>query len=195
MHLSRMSRPTSVAPGGAVSRYLVRDGFNRADAAGTLGTAETGQAWEAIAGTAFGISGGQAYHTDTANTLCISTINAGAANVRITCGVSRTTQVAGVAFRVTDASNYWTVSMSGGGTTLTKTVAGTPSNAASSATTFSGLTAVEVQANGSGISVYVNGSLLLSATDSFSATATKHGMMRQQTVNNSRHDNFTVRRA
>ena len=49
--------------------------------------------------------------------------------------------------------------------------------------------------SGSNFTVLVNNAVLLTGTDSFNATATKHGIMRQQTLNNSRHDNFTVKQA
>lgn len=94
-------------------KTVVTDTFTRADNAGALGNADTGQAWLTIVGNAFGISSNQAYNTDTANTLSIAAIDAGASNVRIACTVTRTTQVAGVAFRISDSSNYWTVNLSG----------------------------------------------------------------------------------
>ena len=49
-------------------RTLVTDTFTRTDTTGPLGTADSGQAWETIAGTAFGITSNAAYNTDTANT-------------------------------------------------------------------------------------------------------------------------------
>ena len=176
-------------------RTLVTDTFTRTDTTGPLGTADSGQAWETIAGTAFGITSNAAYNTDTANTLCISTIDSATCNGRVACTVTRTTQVAGLVVRLTDASNYWYVSLSGSATTLNKMVAGSPTTVATSASTFSGATAVEVVMSGSNFTVLVNNAVLLTGTDSFNATATKHGIMRQQALNNSRHDNFTVKQA
>jgi len=174
-------------------RTLVSDTFTRGDTTGPLGTADSGQAWATIAGTAFGITSNQAYNTDTANTLCIAAIDTGMADVRVACSVSRTTQVAGLVFRLSDASNYWYVSLSGSATALIKVVAGSPTTVATSATTYSGATTVEVVAVGGSIQVYTAGALLLSASDTFNAAAVQHGIMRQQTVNNSRHDTFSVR--
>lgn len=71
-------------------------------------------------------------------------------------------------------------------------VAGSPSTVATSATTFGSAAVVAVAMSGGNIAVWVNGTPLLAATDSFNVSATKHGLLRQQTVNNSRHDNFTV---
>ena len=53
---------------------------------------------------------------------------------------------------------------------------------------------VELDGHAGKITVLVNGTALLTGTDSFNSTATQHGLLRQQTLNNSRHDNFLVRR-
>lgn len=174
-------------------KTVVTDTFTRADNAGALGNADTGQAWLTIVGNAFGISSNQAYNTDTANTLSIAAIDAGASNVRIACTVTRTTQVAGVAFRISDSSNYWTVNLSGASTTLVKTVAGATTTVATYGSAFSGASDVVVTANGANIGVSVNGELILSASDAFNQTATRHGIFRQQTLNNSRHDNLSIK--
>lgn len=173
-------------------RTLATDTFTRGDGA-SLGTAESGQTWQTIAGTAFGITSNQASNSDTTNAVCVGGIDAAIANGRVSCSVLRTTQVAGVAFRISDASNYWVVSMSGSNTTLVKTVAGSPTTVATSAITYGAATVVEVSMSGSAISVSFNGVVRLNANDSFNATATIHGIYRQQTVDNSRHDNFTVK--
>lgn len=176
-------------------RTLVSDTFTRGDTTGPLGTATSGQTWETIAGTAFGITSNAAYNTDTGNAICIATIDSATCNGRVACTVTRTTQVAGLVVRLSDASNYWYVSLSGSATTLNKMVAGSPTTVATSASTFSGATSVEVVMSGSNYSVLINNSVLLTGTDAFNSTATKHGILRQQTVNNSRHDNFTVRQS
>ena len=149
---------------GGAFRTLVTDTFTRVDTTGPLGTADSGQTWETIAGTAFGISSNQAYNTDTANTLCISTIDSATYDGRVACTVTRTTQVAGVVVRLSDASNYWYVSLSGSATALIKVVAGSPTTVATTAATFSGATSVEVALSGNSFSVSFNGVVLLTGT-------------------------------
>lgn len=180
---------------GGGFRTLVSDTFTRTDTTGPLGTADSGQTWETITGTAFGITSNAAYNTDTTNAICVATIDSATYNGRVSCTVTRTTQVAGLVVRLTDANNYVYVSLSGSATTLNKMVSGSPTILATSASTFSGATSVEIVMSGSNYTVLINGAVLLTASDSFNVTATKHGLLRQQTVNNSRHDNFTVRRA
>lgn len=193
MPLSNAVRQILLGRAAGISYTTVAtDTFNRADDAGSLGTADSGQTWLTITGNAFGISSNQAYNTDVVNTLSIAAIDAGASNVRISCTVTRTTQVAGVAFRITDASNYWTVNLSGSNTTLVKTVAGATTTVATYASAFSGASDVVVTAIDSNIAVSVNGVAVLSGSDSFNQTATRHGIWRQQTLNNSRHDNLVI---
>ena len=56
--------------------------------------------------------------------------------------------MAGVAFRISDASNYWTVNLSGSNTTLVKTVAGSTTTVSTYASAFSGASDVVVTAIG-----------------------------------------------
>jgi len=176
-------------------RVLAFDSFTRADNAGSLGNAESGQAWATSTGNAFGISSNQAYNTDTSNTVSIASVDVGATDVRVVCSVTRTTQIAGVVFRLVDGSNYWSVNLGGASTTLVKTVSGSPTTVATLAQAFSGASLIEVIARGPAISVLVNGVALPVANDAALAAGTRCGLFRQQTVNNSRHDNFLVERA
>lgn len=87
-----------------------------------------------------------------------------------------TTRLAGIILRRSDSSNYWISSQTG----LYKVVAGAArANPASGALTWTKFNAGErmrVVLNGSDISVYRNGVLLGTATDSFNSTTYNHGL-------------------
>jgi hypothetical protein len=87
-----------------------------------------------------------------------------------------TTRLVGIVFRRSDTNNFWIATQTG----LYKVVAGAArANPASGALTWTKFVAGErmrVFANGSSISVYRNGTLLGTATDSFNSTATQHGL-------------------
>lgn len=155
-------------------RILVYDSFNRADNATTLGNADTGQAWTALAGT-FGISGNQAYvasHVGADRAV----LNANAFDYALTVQFSIAAALQRLIFRNSDINNEWFVEGGASAYTLVKRVAGT--------TTTQGTYNVGVQSNdqllvvcrGSVITLYVNGISAITVTDSFNASATNVGI-------------------
>jgi hypothetical protein len=97
-----------VLGGGASDSAIVRDTFTRADSAITLGSAETGQAWSALAGT-WGISSNKAYLvTDTGQAVAV--LDAGVADYTYTIDLTTSPTASrvdcGIVFRATDNNNY-----------------------------------------------------------------------------------------
>jgi phage tail-like protein len=81
----------------------------------------------------------------------------------------------GVMFRWTDSANYWIATQTG----LFKVVAGVITNPASGALAYPTCAPgdrLRVALNGNTITVYKNGVSMGSATDSFNATSTRHGV-------------------
>lgn len=164
--------PSSGAGGGA----LVSDSFTRADSATSMGTAPTGQAWAPQTGT-WGISANRAYNTSTGASVT-TLIETGVVNHDATCVINQAagTFLPGLVVRGLDDGNRW------GGYLHVANDRVQIYRATSGATTMivdAPLTleynvdyTVRVTAIADVISVYVNGTLIVSHTMS-SADATK----------------------
>ncbi len=178
----------------------VWDTFSRANSATTMGNAESGQAWTALVGT-WGIDSGRAYRTATANgSNGCAIVNSGLAD----CDVEVQLAVAenkwpGLTLRCSDVNNLWFLWVNTSNQwILYKRVAGAAlANPASGQINYTSALAngdwLRVRMRGSVFSVYHNGTLAGVATDSFNASATKHGL-RAEPGNLERYDNFRVRR-
>lgn len=132
---------------------LLRDSFGRADSASSLGSAETGQAWTAIAGT-WGVSSGKAYQAVAdggSRGLVVAQTTRGDALIR---GVV-TASFAGLAFRgngsnrlcliyATDGALY---KMDAGGTVTQLATGSAPSLTAEMSARYSG-TSIRCYVNG-----------------------------------------------
>jgi hypothetical protein len=159
----------------------ITDTFNRADSGTTLGTTSDGTATWTTDGATWGISSNAAFNASatSAGKAWIDTSNAdGSVQVTITVidpGSSGNVYT-GLVFRWTDANNYWVVKTRSGTTqgTLQSVVGGTRNGI----TTFALVAGDVVTAvlAGSSITIKVNGSTVATTTDSFNATATKHGL-------------------
>lgn len=167
------------------------DTFNRADSTTTLGTTSDGNAtWTAQIAT-WGISSNQAYTPTIVGGTGLATVPGQAdGTVQVTVAANTTNGV-GLAFRCSDASNYWIVirqaTSSFGG--LWKLVGGSLTHVA----TFNPAVGdvVSVDFSGSSITPKVNGSAVSGApfTDSFNQTATLCGLYTEHNAN--RLDDFS----
>jgi hypothetical protein len=88
-------------------KLLITDTFTRSSGS-TLGSADTGQAWTAIAGTWL-TNGTQGYTNTAGSSYPVATVESGV--VDVTLSVSSSTGT-GVAFWVTDANNWWSAASS-----------------------------------------------------------------------------------
>jgi hypothetical protein len=181
----------------------VADTFNRADSATSLGTTDTGAAaWSALQGT-WGLSANQAYvAVGDASTVCVAVVDASAADCTVAVDLSVNgggNPQAGLAFRATDANNFYLaeVTMGAAGTPkIYKRVAGTYTAIATGASiTFNGGETLSVELAGNSITVKRNGSTIVSVTDSTFPSATKHGLYQTAVsggIGAGRADNFSI---
>jgi hypothetical protein len=166
----------------AVPAVNITDDFNRADDAAGLGTATTGQAWSTNQGI-IGIQSNKAHTYTLGSGRANSTIDAAVADLTIQVAMTALATngtIGGIVFRYVDNSNYWRFTDNGSSSRaaiLAKIVAGSTSELINTATTINANSVLKVVLAGNSISVYVdNVQVSTTQTDSFNATATKHGL-------------------
>lgn len=180
-----------VASGGG-GGSLVSDSFNRANNTSSLGTADSGHVWTALAGT-WGIDTNRA-RKYSPGAQGYAVIDAGVANGTVQATLQGTVSSGGaggggVAFRMTDANNGWFTEADGTSGYLYKVAGGGFSIVASYGGWVVG-DVVSVVLSGTSIIVKKNGVQVASVTDSFNSTATKHGL--RDYGGNIRLDDFSV---
>lgn len=171
--------------------WLVGDSFARADAA-ALGNAETGQAWTASAGT-FTIASKAATPSAAANTRAY--LETGVTDHAATVQLLDTTQQCWLIARFVDGNNYLRAGIAGDGRfTLQAIVAGavTDFGLPNAAKPASG-SEITLSCVGGSISLYANGELHRTITNSSHATGTKVGLQAVTTAG--RFRNFRARSA
>ena len=173
---------------------LAFDSFTRADTTTTLGVAESGQTWSVIGGNAHGISTNRAY----TNVAAFSTtvVNVRVSNLITVQATLTTTDNANsqyLVFRQTDSSNHHYVGQSGGVWIMYKKVAGVDTQIGTAAGTPASGDVLKVTMDGSTIKFYVNGTLLITVTESDNLTGTGAGIATWNSTT-ARWDNFSVRR-
>jgi hypothetical protein len=171
----------------------VDDNFGRPDSITSLGLADSGQTWVALAGT-WGLDAGRAkLITDSGANNNSAVVDSSLADgiVSVTWAVAQNNQR--IVVRATDASNHFIVDNDAGialalfrrqaaGYTLLGTGGVVPASG----------DVMSVVLNGSSIIVKQNGTQVISVTDAFQSTATKHGIG-AGAVGASRWDAFSVR--
>ena len=158
---------------------LETDDFNRGDAT-PPGNALTGQTWATLAGT-IALVGNKL--TATAVPALGNCGDSAVAKVSVIADVTLVSGAGlfGIAFLISDASNYWrfVLAESVGLWQLTKVVAGSASTVASGtlpAAVGQNPITIEARANDGQIDCYVDRYKVASVADAFNATATKHGV-------------------
>lgn len=166
---------------GSISPYntlLVYDSFDREDSAESLGTADTKQAWEAIAGT-WGISGGQAYRANASGgSFDVACIDTGKADCVVSATFNFLHNANRLALRVTDANNMLMVFGDATSVRIQKYENGSLSQLKLMNYTTHPNDRISVVLYGATISVWVNGVFLETVNSDFNKTATKHGLCR-----------------
>jgi hypothetical protein len=164
------------ASGTTVPATLASDNFNRADSA-SLGTAPTGQTWLNLINSAHIISN-QAGSPDADAYLDV--LDCGAADVAvqitITAFPSPGASYIGILVRASDGSNYFRAIINNGTLYLDKRVAGALTNLATGMASGTPGDILKVQVLGPAITVYYNGSVVATASDSFNQSVTQHGI-------------------
>lgn len=173
---------------------LVSDTFSRADNASSLGSADTGQAWTALAGT-WGISGNRAYNPS-ATSNGVAYVDAGVSDGLVECVIPVLGGGPGLYFRIVDADDYLRCVSTGTALIVEKRVASTFTQIASLTYTLVAGDRLGVRLTGSTIDVSVNGESQGVVTDSAHQSATMHGIGFNFGVGSSaaRFDNFRVSR-
>lgn len=143
----------------------------------------TGLSWTNDIGQHDCLTSGEASATTLSGGIAIATLNTGLTSCTIQAlirGGAAGSEYSGIAFRVSDASNYWAYEISAGldVVRLIKVVSGSVTVVASSsiAVPASGDQVLRVSFSGNTIACSYNGGSVLTAYDSFNATQSKHGI-------------------
>lgn len=170
------------------SPVTAADTFDRANSTTTLGTASDGGTWTVQNGT-WGISSNQAYDVSGSGAQVVRDL--GSANHYVEAKVPVTNSVV-IVCRCTDVNNWYGANfISGGALQIWKRVAGSSSKiTGGDAGTWTAGDTIRIQAVGNQISVYRNGTLAGSVTDSSLTTGTTVGMRADLT--SARFDNFNA---
>jgi hypothetical protein len=172
----------------AAAVTVVSDLFNRANNASSLGTADTGQVWSALAETWQILANQASMATQVSNGVAVVPTAVANCTVGVTATVAGTDN--GVVGRATDINNYWRFIFESGTWFLQKTVAGARTTVNSIAGVSANNDRIELVMNGNILTGKVNGVAILSATDAFNASATSHGITAANT--SIQYDNFAV---
>jgi hypothetical protein len=169
-------------PKGITYTYtdVIVDSFNRANNASSLGNADSGQAWSSTGAHTWGITNNQAMSNgDDAGTLDFAVIDSAKSDGRITSRfMAADSNQDGLCFRYSATNNYLAVRYAGSIWQLIKVVAGATTVLGFNLTVLnSGVFYVmQIDFVGPQISVTVDGVAVISASDAFNQTATRHGM-------------------
>lgn len=172
--------------------YIVFDSFTRADSAVSLGTAETGHAWTALAGT-WGISSNQArLVTDSAANNNAAVVDSGRAdNFTVSMRVA-TTGTVRLVWRCTDVANGFMLLVLSPNVIMYRLQAGVYNQIATVAQAVANNDVLAVRVVGNTHAALLNGAQIIApTTDAFNNTATKHGIGESSSIN-TRMDEFTV---
>ena len=185
----------SLPPSGP--QTIVSDAFNRANNASALGVADSGQTWTTLDGT-HGIIANQAYAaTAAADNQGSSYIDAGRADVTIQATFAvNNDRGPRLIWRLSDVNDYFLLQQESGTGYVAYRLQGAglfTSIGSTSGVTPSNGDVVTVILSGNAFAVQINGTTRITGTDSFNATATKHGIGFGSTdASTGRIDNFTV---
>lgn len=174
-------------------RAVAVDSFNRVNNTTTLGSADTGQVWQPVAGT-WGVYNNYArvYTSSGANDRVV--LDAGAADVRVTARlVGSGANQARLIVRALDDANELYVGEAGGSTCiLGKRSAGVLTTLADTGVTLAAGDLISVVMIGTAITVYINGVQRASAVEGFNYLVTKHGFFVTAGATTKGFDDFKV---
>jgi hypothetical protein len=184
----------TITPG----QVVYSDNFDRADAT-TLGSD-----WSLVANN-FGISGNQTYNkggvNGTTQALAVKETSR-ADDIKVSVDVisnltaNYPSQVGiGAVFRYQDSNNYWSYGINNGKFALVKVQGGTSTVYPMITNSLTFPITLTVELRGSAIYCSGNGTDIYTIQDSGLQTATKHGFLSRDTLNNLKLDNFVVKDA
>lgn len=165
-----------------VTPISVLDSFDRANNSSSLGTADSGQAWVALAGT-WGILSNQAYLvSSTGNDMAY--IDAGLSDCTVTAVIQGDVDAHWrIAARIIDVLNALVLTVTATSLTIFRVTAGGGSAIANA----TGLTVtvgdrLGIDCRGSDISIVQNGNTLVTASETQGQLSTKHGLQADATA-------------
>lgn len=173
----------------------VTDTFDRANSDLTLGTADSGQAWEPLGDSVWGIDTNEAkYVSGGTDNNIYAVIQSGLSDCTIEVTIPAVSGTIYLPFRCSDINNLFIVSVSEplGVHELYSRDAGSFSLLDSDGTDPVAGQVVRVVLDGTGIEVLVDDVSLLTATSSFNQSATKHGLGLFQGNTFARWNDYTV---
>lgn len=188
---NRSTAVTTTSTTAAVA--AITDDFNRTDSSTSLGVATTGQTWNALKGT-WGISGNQAYQAAVlADSLVV--IESSRSDVTVQVTLPTNDKLSRLVFRAIDVNNYLYcqshTNQAGASFSFYKVVNGTTTLINSVANTAANGDVLKAVLNGSSVTLFKNGTQMLTATVTDHQTATKHGIG-QSFAATSRFDYFSI---
>lgn len=176
------------------SGFPITDSFNRTDSSTTLGSTDGGTilAWTPLTGT-WGINTNRAYcATSGSGDQDTAVVESGVADATVQVTVTVAGD-GGICFRATDTNNYFVIGNDPPTSKLYKRVAGTFTAIATGGTQFVNGDVMKITFSGTSITVYLNGTSVLTATSTHNQTATKHGLrLYGATSTSMRFDNFSI---
>lgn len=184
------------SPVGSVPVPQAYDLFTRADSTSSLGTATSGGAWTAVAGT-WGIISNQGYLATRVGD-SIATLATSSATMDITARITLGTGSSnpGILFRYQDSTNYLLVlfALSNQKIDVFRRVAGTYTNISSNSVSIAASTAytLRIVANGTTVTTYLNG-VRVKVDTGVTQFASSTGVgLRQDDATAARYDNLVV---
>lgn len=174
---------------------LASDSFNRADTNSGLGTTDsfnggTATVWQRHAGDQVGIASNEAFPYNGSNPL-YNFLDCGQSDVSISVDIPNYQDAFACMFRLDPVANTGLLFHQSGGqlqsfnggayTTIASTGTGVPTGST-----------VKVTLQGSTITVYINGTQVLTATSALNQTSTKHGLGNWTGSGSCRWDNFQI---
>lgn len=186
-HSSVMAKPA------ALGFATITDSFNRADSASVLGNTDTGQAWTTQAGTC-GISSNEFYVSTPVGSQGIATIDSGITDVRVkvTAKAFSSNRFIGVVGRFVDGNNFYLAQADTAASSLYKKVAGSFTQLGSFGAAAVVNDIIELRCVGTSIALYINGSSVISVTDSALTSGTLCGIRFGTSASTPRADSFVV---
>jgi len=178
---------------GGAGATLLSDTVARGDSASSAGTCDTGQSWSALTGT-WGVSSNKIYRVGITSSDTQLSIDVGAPWTTYSATVLHTAEFPGLAFDITDASNFYVVLATSAADAVNprslqihKRVAGTYTLVGQSANNiFSNGTDLPItivrNAGTRLITVKLSGTTVISATDASLAISQKVGMRLQTSL-------------
>ena len=185
----------------APAASAITDTFTRADSTASLGTTETGQAWQVVGGT-WGIVSGTMYKSAGGTTTrAHAVVDWGATDMSVTVQIPNLGNTAGypcLVGRFADEGNGYFLQLNPSPGTLTRRVGGVNTVILSGlGTTLAGDTmklSIREQGGGTVLTVYRNGGQIGTYTDTATGrpAGTRAGVFSYSIFVDARFDNFTV---